>query len=54
MDSDSEPKGVREVEGSQSLAEDRMGTKEMKHKQIRTKGKRRKNGKIVIPLSWGN
>lgn len=45
MDSDSEPKGVREVEGSQSLAADRMGTKEMKHKKIRTKGKRRKMGR---------
>lgn len=44
----------QEVEGSQSLAADRMGTKEMKHKKIRTKGKRRKNGKKVIPLSWGN
>jgi len=54
VDSETEPKGAREVEGSQSLAEERMGTNEMKYKKIRTKEKKRKTGKKVIPLAWGN
>lgn len=54
MDSDTEPEGVREVEGSQSLAEERTGAKERrKYEKISTKEKRR-NGEKVISVGWGN
>lgn len=55
MDSDTEPKGVREVEGSQSLAKERTRTKERrKYEKIRTKEKRRRNGEKVISVGRGN
>lgn len=55
MDSNTEPEGVREVEGSQSLAEATTGTEERrKYEKIRTQEKRRRNGEKVISVGWGN
>lgn len=46
MDSDTEPKGVREVEGSQSLAKERTRTKERrKYEKIRTKKREEEMGR---------
>lgn len=55
MDSDTEPKGIREAESSQSLAEETTEAKEqMKDENIRTKEKRRRNREQKIPMGWGN
>lgn len=55
MDSDTEPEGIREAEGSQSLAEETTGAKErMKHEKIRAKKERRRNREKEIPMGWGN
>lgn len=54
MDSDTEPEGVREVEGSSSLAKETTETKERrKYDKIRTKEKRR-IGEKGISVGWGN
>lgn len=51
MDSDTEPKGIREAEGSQLLAEETTGAKERtKYEKIRTKEKRRRNREKEIPM----